>query len=155
MPKLPAMADGWTIGKPDAVFSMTEDFKIPATGTIDYKPSGFGEPAGGPVVRRRDQTERARLRAPHHRLRSHSDQPTRRGSTFGPTNITGVSPNKPGLVFEPGIAKLLRAGHDVILEIHYTTNGAEATDRTQVGFVFAKERRRRSTSPASPCSRSS
>ena len=37
MPKMPAMAEGWTIGKPDAVYSMTEDFKIPAVGTIDYK----------------------------------------------------------------------------------------------------------------------
>ena len=37
------------------------------------------------------------------------------GNTFGPTNITGMSPNKPGLVFEPGVAKLLRAGHDIIL----------------------------------------
>ena len=78
-----------------------------------------------------------------------SDRPTRPGNTFGPTNITGVSPNKPGLVFEPGIAKLLRAGHDIILQIHYTTNGMEAivlgslkdsgNDRTQVAFIFAKE----------------
>jgi hypothetical protein len=58
---------------------------------------------------------------------------------FGPTNITGVSPNKPGLVFEPGIAKLLRAGHDIILQMHYTTNGTATVDRTQVGIVFAKE----------------
>jgi hypothetical protein len=26
MPKMPVLADGWTIGKPDAVYSMTEDF---------------------------------------------------------------------------------------------------------------------------------
>ena len=50
-----------------------------------------------------------------------------------------MSPNKPGLVFEPGIAKLLRAGHDIILQMHYTTNGTAAIDRTQVGFIFAKE----------------
>jgi hypothetical protein len=36
MPKMPALADGWTIGKPDAVYSMTEDYKIPAAGTIEY-----------------------------------------------------------------------------------------------------------------------
>ena len=36
MPKMPALADGWTIGKPDAVYSMTEDHKIPAAGTIEY-----------------------------------------------------------------------------------------------------------------------
>ena len=51
------------------------------------------------------------------------------GNTFGPTNITGMSPNKPGLVFEPGVAKLLRAGHDIILQMHCTTNGTEAVDR--------------------------
>ena len=142
MPKLPAMADGWTIGKPDAVYSMTEDFKIPAAGTIDY--NYIRIPVNLPEDRWYTAVEiKPSARAYVHHIiaytEPHSDQPPRRGSTFGPTNITGVSPNKPGLVFEPGIAKLLRAGHDVILEIHYTTNGAEATDRTQVGFVFAKE----------------
>src|SRR5262249_16595176 len=33
MPTMPALADGWTIGKPDAVYSMTEDYRIPAAGT--------------------------------------------------------------------------------------------------------------------------
>src|SRR5262245_40082220 len=37
MPKMPALADGWTIGKPDAVYSMTEEYKIPAAGTIEYQ----------------------------------------------------------------------------------------------------------------------
>jgi mono/diheme cytochrome c family protein len=37
MPKLPAFADGWQIGQPDTIWSMLEDYKIPATGTIEYK----------------------------------------------------------------------------------------------------------------------
>ena len=142
MPKMPVMADGWTIGKPDAVYSMTEDFKIPATGTIDYKYIRI--PVNLPEDRWYTAVEiKPSARAYVHHIiaytEPHSDQPTRRGSTFGPTNITGVSPNKPGLVFEPGIAKLLRAGHDIILQMHYTTNGTEAVDRTQVGLIFAKE----------------
>src|SRR5437870_9252189 len=36
MPAPPQFAEGWTISKPDAVFTMTEDFEIPATGTIPY-----------------------------------------------------------------------------------------------------------------------
>src|SRR5689334_22924231 len=32
MPAAPTFVDGWTIGKPDAIFTMTEDFTIPATG---------------------------------------------------------------------------------------------------------------------------
>ena len=31
LPKTPEFADGWTIGKPDAVFEMQETFQIPAT----------------------------------------------------------------------------------------------------------------------------
>ena len=37
LPKPPQFVDGWTIGKPDAIFSMTEDFQIPATGAIPYQ----------------------------------------------------------------------------------------------------------------------
>jgi hypothetical protein len=142
MPKMPALAEGWTIGKPDAVFSMTADYEIPATGTIEYQyiriPMNLPEDRWYTAVEIKP-TARAHV---HHVIaytEPSSDQPPRPGSTFGPTNITGVSPNKPGLVFEPGIAKLLKAHHDIILQMHYTTNGTEAIDRTQVGFVFAKE----------------
>ena len=29
--------EGWTIGKPDAVFKMAEEFKVPATGVLPYQ----------------------------------------------------------------------------------------------------------------------
>jgi len=31
-----------------------------------------------------------------------------------------VTPNKPGLVFEPGVARLLRGNSDIVMQIHYT-----------------------------------
>ena len=34
LPPLPQFVDGWTIGKPDAVYTMDEEFVIPAAGTI-------------------------------------------------------------------------------------------------------------------------
>ena len=37
LPPQPVYPDGWNIGKPDAVFALTEDYPIPASGTIDYK----------------------------------------------------------------------------------------------------------------------
>ena len=142
MPKMPALADGWTIGKPDAIYSMTEDYKIPATGTIEYLYLRI--PVDLPEDRWYTAVEiKPSARAHVHHIIAYtepsSDKPTRPGNTFGPTNIFGVSPNKPGLVFEPGVAKLLRAHHDIILQMHYTTNGTPASDRTQLGFIFAKE----------------
>jgi hypothetical protein len=37
LPAVPVYPDGWNIGKPDAVFAMTENYPVPAGGTIDYK----------------------------------------------------------------------------------------------------------------------
>ena len=46
-PPLPAFADGWQIGKPDAVFEMLSEYQVPASGTIDYQyfevPTNFTE----------------------------------------------------------------------------------------------------------------
>jgi hypothetical protein len=63
----------------------------------------------------------------------------RPGGALGPTNIGGVTPNKPGVVFPPGVARLIRGKQDIILQMHYTTNGTEAIDRTEIGIIFAKE----------------
>lgn len=46
-----------------------------------------------------------------------------------------------GLAYEtkPGQARLIKAGSDLIFQMHYTANGKETVDRSQVGIVFAKE----------------
>jgi mono/diheme cytochrome c family protein len=47
LPPQPKYLEGWTIGQPDAVLSMQEDYPIPATGTVDYQyfevPANFAE----------------------------------------------------------------------------------------------------------------
>ena len=37
LPQVPKFAEGWRMGKPDAVFTMLEDYPVPAAGTVDYK----------------------------------------------------------------------------------------------------------------------
>lgn len=36
-------------------------------------------------------------------------------------------------------AKLIPAGSDLVLQMHYTTNGTATTDQTEIGFTLAKE----------------
>jgi hypothetical protein len=47
LPAQPTYPDGWAIGEPDAVFSMQEDYPVPASGTVEYKyfevPTNFTE----------------------------------------------------------------------------------------------------------------
>jgi hypothetical protein len=37
-----------------------------------------------------------------------------------------------------GAAKLLRAGTDIVFQVHYTPNGKDVTDRPRIGFTVAK-----------------
>jgi len=48
-------------------------------------------------------------------------------------------PGGDAYVTRPGQARLIKAGSDLIFQMHYTANGKETVDRSQVGFVFAKE----------------
>jgi len=40
---------------------------------------------------------------------------------------------------KPGQARLIKAGSDLVFQMHYTANGKVSVDRSQVGIVFAKE----------------
>jgi hypothetical protein len=141
LPALPVLAEGWTIGKPDAVFSMAEPFRIPANGAVDYQYIRI--PVNLPEDRWIQAIEiKPGARAQVHHVIAYtqpSGQPVSEGGVLGPTNIGGVTPNKPGVTFPPGVARLLRGKQDIILQMHYTTNGTEALDRTEVGLIFAKE----------------
>jgi hypothetical protein len=141
LPVAPKFAEGWSIGTPDAVFEMDEEFTIPATGTIPYKyfkaPTGLKEDKWIQAIEIHPSA-----RAQVHHVLAYT-QPAgmapKPGGELGPDNIGGVTPNKPGLVFEPGVARLLKGNSDIVMQIHYTANGKEAKDRTTIGIIYAKE----------------
>ena len=141
LPKAPQFADGWTIGKPDAVFTMEEEYDIPATGVIPYQylrvPTHLTDDKWIQAIEIRPSAN-AQV---HHVLAytQPAGQPINQGGALGPTNIGGVTPNKPGITFEPGVARLLRGNSDLIMQMHYTTNGKPAKDRTRIGVIYAKQ----------------
>jgi hypothetical protein len=141
MPKLPAFAEGWTIGTPDAVFEMKETFQIPATGTIEYQylriPTNLTEDKWLAAIEIKPQA-----RAHVHHVIAYTQpagEKISEAGVLGPGNIGGVTPNKPGVIFDPGVGRLLTANTDIILQMHYTTNGEAATDKTVVGVKYLKE----------------
>jgi hypothetical protein len=161
LPKPRQFADGWNIGKPDLVVELPNPYQVPARGTIDITyvaiPSGFTEdrwiqaaevrPGNRALVhhvnviaqRRDPNTPRARpagvfYAAPKVQgpIRVPMAQPT---SEF----LVGYVPGYQYKIWEPGQAKLVPAGADIVLQLHYSTNGTAGEDRTEVGLVFAKE----------------
>jgi hypothetical protein len=141
LPATPQFAEGWTIGKPDAVFAMEEDFQIPADGAIPYQylrvPTHLTEDKWIQAIEIRPGAN-AQV---HHVIAftQPAGAPLGAGGVLGPTNIGGTTPNKPGITYPEGVARLLRGNQDIVLQMHYTTNGRATTDRTRVGIIYAKQ----------------
>ena len=141
LPAAPQFAEGWTIGKPDAVFTMEEEFQIPADGAIPYQylrvPTHLAEDKWIQALEIRPGAA-AQV---HHVIAftQPAGAPISQNGVLGPTNIGGTTPNKPGIRYPEGVARLLRGNSDIILQMHYTTNGKPAADRTRVGIIYAKE----------------
>jgi hypothetical protein len=148
--------DGWSIGKPDLVFEMPHAVDVPATGTVEYTymiiPTGFTEDRWiqlaevRPGDRRVNHHVIAFLRPPGSKwFAGHEPNkafiPKKGGGEGGggAELLVGYAPGLPAAVLEPGQAKLIKAGTDIVLQLHYTTNGTASSDRSRLGLVFAKE----------------
>lgn len=152
---------GWAIPQPDVIFELPHAFHIPASGTIEYEkvvvPTGFTEDKWVQFAEARPD-DRARV---HHMI-AYIREPgsswlkdAKPGEFFVapkpkegesvdtsalPSDfLVGYAPGQPPERLLPGQAKLIKAGSDLVLEIHYTTNGTSSTDRSKFGLVFAKE----------------
>jgi hypothetical protein len=62
------------------------------------------------------------------------------GGGIGGDFLAGYAPGTVPFVMRPGEAKLVKAGSDIILQMHYTANGKPATDKSRIGLIFAKDK---------------
>jgi peroxiredoxin/mono/diheme cytochrome c family protein len=131
---------GWSIGQPDIVFELPETYYVPAQGVVSYVyfriPTNFKE----------DRWIQAAEAVPgdpsvvHHivvYLMDRSRGGPGRGRGPG-EHFCGYAPGDLGTILPEGTAKKIPAGAELILQVHYTPNGRVRTDRSKVGFIFAK-----------------
>jgi hypothetical protein len=132
--------EGWKIGKPDQVIQMAEEFKVPATGVLDYKrftvDPGFKEDKWIQAAECRPGN-----RAVVHHILVYIQVPGKPLYSLDGTasTLVGWAPGDMPVVFSPGTAKRIPAGSKLIFEVHYTPNGTAQTDRSTVGVIFAKK----------------
>ena len=151
--------EGWNIGQPDLVLEMPTPFRVPADGTIDYQylviPTGLDEDKWISAA----EVRPGNRAVVHHVLAyirpqgSHWLEGAEPGKIFVPQATTkeqrkrGRSEFRDILVgFAPGTeavsyqgtdtARLLPAGADIVLQLHYTASGKEEFDRSQIGLRF-------------------
>ena len=131
--------DGWRIGKPDVEIGMAKPFSVPATGVMDYQhfvvPTHFTEDRWVQVAEIRPGN-----RAVVHHVIAFVRPPHSNPNSEPVEYLSGYAPGAVPLELEPGRAKLVAAGSDIVFELHYTPNGTPATDQTKIGLIFSKER---------------
>jgi hypothetical protein len=157
--------DGWNI-RPDLVFQLPKPLKIPARGTVEYTYVAVSEPfkedtwisAGEirPGDRARVHHVIAFVRPKGSKWMTQAQlgaEPWAPGPTRQMDMLKAVNGDMTALASEffvgyvPGMeaqrfdvdrsARLIPAGADVVIEIHYTTNGVESEDQTKVGLELA------------------
>jgi hypothetical protein len=141
-PKMPEFTEGWVIGKPDLILQIPKEFKIPATGVVQYQyftiDPGFTEDTWVQAAEVRP-TQRAQV---HHILVFAQEGRKRnpRGGEQFSDMLIGYAPGVPSLTWDKDTAFLVKAGSTFLLQVHYTTNGKEATDQSVVGLKLRKDK---------------
>jgi hypothetical protein len=159
MPTLQEFAEGWQIGKPDVVLSMTEPYEVPASGTIPYQyfkvPTNFTEDKWVQAIEVHPGTPSVVhhvlvfAKAPGEARRGDfttvvPQLPARRSAPAEPDNGPGVliattAPGTNAMSFEPGTAMLIKAGSVLTFQMHYMAMGMAMKDQSSVGIIFAKQ----------------
>jgi peroxiredoxin len=140
-PPAKAFSDAWTIGEPDIVFDMPEEYTVPASGTIPYQhfrvKTNFKEDRWVQALEARPGS-RAVV---HHIVVFVDDHKGERNDPlrYMKTHLVSFAPGDLPSVYQPGTAKLIPAGSDLLFEVHYTPVGTAMSDRSSVGLVFAKQ----------------
>ena len=144
---------GWNMDRPDLVLEMPRAKKIPASGDVSYQyviiPTGFKEDRWV----RMSEIRPSNRAVVHHAvayIRPPSSPWLRGYPTGAPFSVdarTSWTDSDILLVYAPGslpdrwpegFAKLVPAGSDIVLQMHYTARGRATEDRTSIGLVFAE-----------------
>jgi hypothetical protein len=141
LPAPRTFAAGWVIGKPDVIFELPEEQTVPATGVVPYQyfvtPTNFKEDVWVEAAEARPGN-RAVV---HHIIVSYRDPKLngrQNGRGIGDGSVAGTAPGDMPLILPPGVAVRIPAGAELVWQMHYTPNGKEAKDKSQVGLIFYK-----------------
>jgi len=152
LPTAPDFPKGWRLGEPDLVAAMPEPMAIPADGPDVYRAFVLPLPEG--VERRVIAFE---FRPGNRRVVHHSklfedptdasrnrdrDDPGPGFASMGSGDIgrPAIWEWTPGTLprrSPPGVGKVLKAGSDLVLFVHYHPDGKPEVDRSEVGLYLS------------------
>jgi len=132
---------GWQIDKPDYVFELPKEVKVPATGTVEYRYYSVKTNLKEDIWIQSAEARPGNPAVVHHIIvfcRNPKEEDDDGEGFGGGQHVCGTAPGDPPLVLPPGVARRIPAGAELIFQMHYTPNGKATTDRSKVGFVLYK-----------------
>ena len=131
----------WAFGEPDYIIKIPAQ-SVPATGVLDYRYLSVLIDTDKDYWVRGSQYAAGDRTVLHHTLHSVLEPgATRRGGFLGGGNpdAPNIAPYIPGgqpRLLPPNTGGLLKAGSTMNLQLHYTTNGKETVDASEIGLWF-------------------
>jgi thiol-disulfide isomerase/thioredoxin/mono/diheme cytochrome c family protein len=147
---------GWSIGKPDEVYTMPEAFTVPAQapkGGVPYQFMLVSEPFAEEKWVQAVECRPGAAGVVHH-LTAFLVPPGTDVSrwkdlstidklliSYGDDRfLGGYGPGENALIMPPDQAKHIPKGARIGFELHYTPNGTAVADRSYVGLIYGKEK---------------
>jgi thiol-disulfide isomerase/thioredoxin len=134
---------GWKLGKPDMVFSMPEEFEVPADGSLPYKhweiDTGFTEDKWIRIAEARPGAASVVHHIVVYMLKPGQKKPFTNDGNM--SVLVGWAPGDLGVNAPPETALRIPKGTRLLFEMHYTPIGKAVKDRSSVGITFTKEPR--------------
>jgi hypothetical protein len=146
-PAPPSFTEGWAMGKPDVIYYIPEEFSVPSDGTIPYQSMTVKTDLKEDKWIQAAEIRPGNRAVIHHIIVNIKEPKTTSQNTANAPaqvrergyKLCGFAPGEPPKIYPKGTAKLLKAGSELIFQLHYTTNGVAQKDRSYIGLYFAKE----------------
>jgi mono/diheme cytochrome c family protein len=136
---LPAITDGWSLGKPDMIVTMPQPLFVPATGVLPYRIMDAEVNITEDKWVQSVEVVPSAKQVVHHVLifvrkpGQFSVEDLNERSSFFAAYVPGTST----AAWPEGLAKKLPKGTVLRFQLHYTTNGTAVSDQTKLGIRFA------------------
>ena len=131
-PELPE----WKLGKPDYVVNIPEQ-SVAAEGVFDYRYVTVDAPNTEDVWLRATEIVPGNTRVLHHIIAT-TILPGEDRNKNG-KSLTGYAPGMGPDLLPAGVGIRLKAGSQIVFQLHYTASGKAETDRSRLGLYLSKE----------------
>lgn len=136
-PEPPKFAAGWQIGQPDLVFQMQEEFTVPASGTVQYQYFVVPTNLDHDIWVQAAEPRPGNRAVVHHiivYMREVGSKVQR-----GLPAVGGFAVGEEPVIMPQGTGIRIPKGHELIFQVHYTPNGKQTMDRSEMGVVLCKQ----------------